>query len=127
MLQRARFLSEEDWAKNTPFSEKHPHIKLVLTTCSNDSRQEPFTPAPDPTLQNTGGRLKYLCGGAFLFSVFSVFVQVDKKKAIKEAKAKAPKADQFAQSKMKAEIINPYKQNWILVISIAIGAAKLHV
>lgn len=48
---------------------------------------------------------------------------MDKKKAIKEAKAKAPAPDQFAQDKMKAEIVNPYKQNWILVISIAIGAA----
>ncbi|CAM9685124.1 unnamed protein product [Ectocarpus fasciculatus] len=48
--------------------------------------------------------------------------EVDRKKAIKEAKAKAPAPDQFAQSKMKAEIVNPYKQNWILVISIAIVA-----
>jgi len=46
---------------------------------------------------------------------------VDKKKAQKEARAKAPAPDQFAQSKMKAEIVNPYKQNWILVISIVIG------
>lgn len=47
--------------------------------------------------------------------------QVDAKAARKEARAKAPAADQFAQSKMKAEIVNPYKQNWILVISIVIG------
>ncbi|CAM9945626.1 unnamed protein product, partial [Ectocarpus sp. 13 AM-2016] len=42
--------------------------------------------------------------------------EVDRKKAIREAKAKAPAPDQFAQSKMKAEIVNPYKQNWILAI-----------
>eukprot|EP00903_Cladosiphon_okamuranus_P013923 g12950.t2 len=50
------------------------------------------------------------------------YSEVDKKKAQKEARAKAPAPDQFAQSKMKAEIVNPYKQNWILVISIAIVA-----
>lgn len=49
--------------------------------------------------------------------------QVDRKKAIREARAKAPAADQFAQSKMKAEIVNPYKQNWILAISLAIGVS----
>ncbi|CAM9571856.1 unnamed protein product [Ectocarpus sp. 4 AP-2014] len=48
--------------------------------------------------------------------------EVDRKKAIREAKAKAPAPDQFAQSKMKAEIVNPYKQNWILAISLAIVA-----
>ncbi|CAM9155661.1 unnamed protein product [Ectocarpus sp. 6 AP-2014] len=48
--------------------------------------------------------------------------EVDRKKAIQEAKAKAPAPDQFAQSKMKAEIVNPYKQNWILAISLAIVA-----
>lgn len=50
------------------------------------------------------------------------YSEVDKKKAQKEARAKAPAPDQFAQSKMKAEIVNPYKQNWILVISIVIVA-----
>eukprot|EP00752_Nemacystus_decipiens_P009897 g8830.t1 len=50
------------------------------------------------------------------------YSEVDKRKAQKEARAKAPAPDQFAQSKMKAEIVNPYKQNWILVISIAIVA-----
>ncbi|CAM9416891.1 unnamed protein product [Ascophyllum nodosum] len=48
--------------------------------------------------------------------------ELDAKRARKQARAKAPAPDQFAQSKMKAEIVNPYKQNWILVISIAITA-----
>lgn len=58
-------------------------------------------------------------------AIFRFDSQVDKKKAQKEARAKAPAPDQFAQSKMKAEIVNPYKQNWILVISIAIGARSV--
>lgn len=47
--------------------------------------------------------------------------QLDKQAARKKAKARAPSPDQFAQSKMRAEIVSPYKQNWILAISIAIG------
>ncbi|CAN0014996.1 unnamed protein product, partial [Sphacelaria rigidula] len=48
--------------------------------------------------------------------------EVDAKAARKEAKKKAPAPDQFSQSKMRAEIVNPYKQNWILAISIGIVA-----
>lgn len=47
--------------------------------------------------------------------------QLDKQAARKKARARAPSPDQFAQSKMRAEIVSPYKQNWILAISIAIG------
>lgn len=46
---------------------------------------------------------------------------MDKAAARKEARAKAPAPNQFAQEKMKAEIVNPYKQNWILIICIVIG------
>lgn len=107
-------------------------MRLVLKRSVNDNRQE-----SGPCEIRLAGYAIIGCGFkqfifvwrfCFLFSVFDfvcLFVQVDKKKAIKEARAKAPAADQFAQSKMKAEIVNPYKQNWILVISIVIGAADL--
>lgn len=52
--------------------------------------------------------------------------QLDAERARKEARARSPPPDQFAQSKMKAEIANPYKQNWILVISIAIGESRAY-